>query len=130
MAGNIKICVVDSSFFLCYLMPDEDSPEVQKIFELYKTGQVKFTAVSLLPFEVINGLYTAVLRKRIDKALSQKLAEEFLEFPIELKTVDYSQALTLAHKYSLSVYDASYLTLAQEMNIKLLTLDQKLAKLI
>ena len=89
-AGNIKTYIIDASFCLAYLLPDEDVEVVNKIFEDYAEGKVRFISSPLLPYEVINGLREAT-RKRIkdDQALS--LAIEFFKIDITYQSIDFEK---------------------------------------
>lgn len=131
MAGSSDfVKVIDSSFVLCYLMPDEKDAQVQAIFDEYEAGKLKLISTFLLPFEVLNGLYAATVSKRIDLRLAKRLTAEFLIFPIKLVGVDYLETLSIAHRHSLTVYDASYLWLAKQKKLPLLTLDSHFKKLV
>ena len=121
--------VVDASFVLSYLFPDESENTVEEIFSAYEEGNVQLISTQLLPFEVMNGLKTAVKRKRYTKDEALALLKNFLAFPIEMKTVEFSQILVLAIEKDLSVYDAAYLFLTKEYGIKLLSLDKRLVQL-
>ncbi len=121
--------VVDASFVLSYLFPDESENTVEEIFSAYEEGNVQLISTQLLPFEVMNGLKTAVKRKRYTKDEALALLKNFLAFPIEMKTVEFSQILVLAIEKDLSVYDAAYLFLTKEYGIKLLSLDKRLVHL-
>lgn len=121
--------VIDASFFLCYLMPDEYKNDVQKVFDQLKNGAIGFISTRLLPFEVANGIYAAVLSKRIDNTLAGNLIEDFLQFPVPLEEINYASTLELALKYRRSIYDASYVLLARQNDLPLLTLDKQLKRL-
>lgn len=47
---------------------------------------------------------------------------------IELFDVDHYGALSVAEQHGLTTYDASYLWLAQRLNVELVTLDRRLAR--
>lgn len=128
MAEN-KFVVIDSSFILSYLLPDENLPQVEEIFSKFEEGKIEFIANRLLPFEVFNGLCVALMRKRISKELVKKLGERFLKFYIGLIDVDYIAVSNLAIASHLTYYDASYYYMAKEKKLKLLTKDKKLQKL-
>lgn len=121
--------VIDSSFFLCYLMPDEYDASVQRIFNEFKSEKIRLFSAPILPFEVINGIFAAIISKRINNELALLLAKEFLKLPIKLKKIDYLEVLKISQKYKLTVYDASYVWLSKKENIPLLTLDRKMQKL-
>ena len=85
-------------------------------------------APSILGFEVAN----ACLKKmRATPGEREALPEAFgflHELALELETVDLMQAILLAERTKLSVYDASYLWLAHALDAELVTLDDKLAR--
>jgi predicted nucleic acid-binding protein len=127
MAENInKDYVVDASFILAFLLPDEHAPEVDQKFELYSKKLARFTSTYLLPFEVLNALKSAVLRKRIDIKLATKLASVFLAYKIRLIEIEPYKAFLIALKHNISVYDASYTHLAKVSNLPLLTQDKSM----
>jgi len=109
--------VVDASYALSWLLPDENKP-------LTKVGQK--IAPTLLPYEVTNALKMAVLRGRINEDLAQRLLNEFLNWQINYQGVDYNEVIQIATRGKLSAYDASYVYLARKMKCELLTWDKKL----
>lgn len=125
---EIDRAVVDSSFVLSFLLPDESISEVEDVFDKYFAGQVILIAPIFLNFEVFNGLYTAILKHRIGFKLAQKLGEKFLSLNITLLEIDYLKSFGLAAKESVTFYDASFLYLAKEEDLELLTLDKGLKK--
>ncbi len=128
MAENTNRLVVDASFVLSFLLPDEVIPEeIDSYFEQFKNGEIEIISSALIHFEVINGLKMAFARKRISLEYCNDRITEFLNYEIEIKLVDFDQVFQLALKENLTVYDASYLYLAKTESIPLLTLDGKLA---
>ncbi len=85
-------------------------------------------APSLLEFEVAS----ACLKKiRATPSERQALLAAFALLPelsITLETIDLGEAIVLAERTKLSLYDASYLWLARALNAELVTLDDKLAR--
>lgn len=124
-----KEFVLDASFILAHLLPDEKTKNIAITFKSYIDKKVGLISTPLLPFEVINGLKSGVLRKRITESIAIELTKLFLDFEIGLISINYTKVLSYALKNSLSVYDASYVILAQTRNIPLLTLDKTLKKL-
>ncbi|OGY10096.1 MAG: hypothetical protein A2700_02810 [Candidatus Blackburnbacteria bacterium RIFCSPHIGHO2_01_FULL_44_64] len=110
-------------------MPDENSAKVDKVFEEHIQGNLNFLASPILPFEVTNALKSAVISKRINENQATILVSDFQALDIELKQVDFQEALSLGLAKNCSVYDASYLWLARKHNIPLLTLDKNLNKI-
>lgn len=131
MVGNTKNeFVIDASFFLAYLLPDEHINGVQKFFNEFKIKKLKLIAPPLLPFEVFNGLQFAKSHKRVSLIIIKQLGEKFLQIPIVFEEISYLKVLHLALKKRLTFYDASYLYLAQTKQVSLLTLDQRLRALV
>lgn len=124
---NIKTYIIDASFVLAFLLPDERSEEVKEVFAQYALGKANFISAGLLPFEVTNGLKSAI-PKRLNKQTAKILLEDFINYKIVLKEVSLKQALNLSLSCDLSVYDAAYLYLARFQHLPLLTLDKDLQK--
>lgn len=121
--------VIDSSFVLAYLLPDENNLQVQQFFDRLKVKKIRLITSLLLTFEVFNGFRTAVMRKRIKTNLASELGKKFLQIPLEYSEIDFNKALTIADKYNLTFYDATYLYLARSEKLPLLSLDEKLTDL-
>ena len=85
-------------------------------------------APSLIGFEVAN----ACLKKmRARPAERQALFDAFSlfdELAISQETVELGEAIVLAERMKLSLYDASYLWLARALAVELVTLDDRLAR--
>ena len=124
--NKLRFAVIDASLVASFLMPDEQGDFALKIFDRNTLGKLKLLSTFLLPFEVSNLLFAAVRSKRVDKNLALKLLKRFLKFKIELLPVDYERVLTTSIDCEISVYDASYLFLAEKEKLQLLTLDRRL----
>lgn len=122
--------VIDASFLLCYLLPDENIDKIQRVFDRYKKGELLLISTHLLYFEVLNGLNAAILSKRLDFSLAKELIYEFLKLTIRVEKVDYIDVFDTVVKNNISIYDAAYLQLAVIKKITLLTLDKRLIKLL
>lgn len=132
MDGNIKLpkkIVVDASLILASLLPDEkNKPLVRIILQKYADGKVDFLSLHLLDLEVLNGIRSAILTKRIQPKIGQMLVNNFLKLKIEKKKVNLKKTYENSLKFNLSIYDAAYLTLAKETRLRLLTMDKNLGK--
>lgn len=130
MAANTKAYVVDSSYALAFLLPDEKNEVVAATFNDFINQKINLLSTLLLPFEVHNSLKTAVLRKRITESQAIELSQRFTELFLQSQKIKFSSCLELSIKHDLTFYDASYLQLALDTNLPLLTLDKRLQKLI
>lgn len=85
-------------------------------------------APSLLPYELAN----IGIKKARRHTAEAKLLAEFLDYfkamDVHLHDVRAQNAFELARKMGLSGYDASYLWLARELDIELVTLDKQLER--
>jgi predicted nucleic acid-binding protein len=121
--------VIDASYVLAFLLPDEREKSVDRVFAQLAVGKHIVYASSVLPYEVINGLVTAVKRKRVTAHQAAELVKLFLEWDIRYEPVTFSSVFALAVQEHLTVYDASYAWLAMEKKIPLLTFDKDLKAL-
>lgn len=130
MAGSIDTYVVDASFILKFLLPDEIDGEVENVFDRLLDGKIKLISPVLLSFEVHNALGSAVKQKRIERNLAYALSEKFQQLRIQYKEGNLKDALDITLEKNLSFYDASYVALARMENLPLLTLDKTLKRLL
>jgi predicted nucleic acid-binding protein len=115
--------VVDASAVVALLFDELTREEV-----VPRLRGASLHAPSLLGFEVAN----ACLKKiRASPTKGQALLRAFSllnELAIELDAVELPEAIVLAERTRLSLYDASYLWLARTIGAELVTLDNKLAR--
>ncbi len=123
----MKTYVIDASFVLSFLLPDEEKQEkVDSLFETYAEGNCSFISIPLLPFEVLNGLTSAIKRRRIDRPLAERAVRNFFDLQIALQDVPWETVWDKAQAHGLSIYDAGYVALATSENAELLTLDEEM----
>lgn len=82
-------------------------------------------------YEVGNALSTAVRRKRLKRDDAEAAMDLVSSVPVKVIHFGWLEtraAFRLAQTHELSVYDASYLQLAQQLKTPLLTLDSNLRK--
>ncbi len=118
--------VVDASVALKWLL-EEPLGKSQETLERHINGRESLVAPELLNYEVGNVLVTKVALSSQD---ASDLFGYFLDLDIQtysLGAEEYRASLDLAHKYKVTVYDASYLALALALDIQLVTADRKLA---
>jgi len=129
MEENIKpVFVIDASFVLAFLLRDGNCQQTDIIFKKYRDNKLSLFAPGLLYYEVINGLRSACLSKRIDQKQSNELLTLFLSLDIKTPVVNWDETLLESFAKKVSCYDASYLVLAQNLDAKLLTFDKQLMK--
>lgn len=120
--------VIDSSVALTWCFEDERTPATLAVLD--QVVQTGATAPALWPLEVLNALAMAERRKRLTAVQRHHLAGFLRDLPITLDPETAGQAWTmtarLAEQHRLTVYDATYLELAQRLGLPLATLDQEL----
>jgi predicted nucleic acid-binding protein len=120
--------VLDSSATLAWIYPDEASDRLDTIFDL--VGRNGAWVPSLWRLEVANGLQIGIRRGRIDAAFRMAALADLRKYDIAVDTETdsfaWTSTLQLADRFGLTVYDASYLELAQRKQLPLATLDRRL----
>jgi len=120
--------VLDSSATLAWIYSDETTEPIRRLFD----AVVDHGAVvpALWRLEVANSLTVAVRRGRIDADFRRaSLADlALLDITTDLYTDihAWSETLSLADRFQLTLYDAAYLELAARRNLPLATLDNAL----
>lgn len=120
--------VLDNSVALAWCFEDEQTPDLLGLLD--RVAESGAIAPMLWPLEAQNGLLMAERRRRLDAAKRAELAGLLRGLPIALDEETADQAWTdtirLAERFGLSVYDASYLELAQRRGLPLATTDRAL----
>jgi len=82
----------------------------------------------LLEFEVANACLKKIRAAPGERELLLAAFALLNELSITLEPIDLGQAITLAERTRLSLYDASYLWLARALGAELVTLDDRLGR--
>ncbi len=126
MPQEPRLVVVDASVILKWQFDDEEYiPQATALRnDFYAQGAIKAIAPYLLIYEVVNGVLTAVRRKRLasDKAL--EVMDNLMKLKVELREVEPEKVFELAMEHNLSAYDAAYLALAESEGCELWTGDR------
>ena len=121
--------VVDTSFVLAYLLPDEGGQVVEEMFSKFEENKITFISPYLLAFEIMNGLRSAAMQKRQSINAAEHLLDSFLNMGTLFEKVNEREVFRFAVKNDITAYDASYVWLAKSKKLELLTLDEKLEKI-
>ena len=125
----MKKAVIDASVVLkWYLIDEELGIKALRLLSEYVSNELDFLAPSLLEYEVMNGLMIAQKRGRIKEEKILAAVEGFVNLGINLKSLSHlhPQVIHFCKTYNRSVYDASYMALALDEGISLITADEGL----
>ena len=94
--------------------------------------ELDILAPSLLEYEVINGLIIAKKRGRIQEKKILSAIDGFISLEIKMINLSlfYPKVIHYSKIYSRSAYDASYLALADDEDISLVTADKGLYNVV
>ena len=121
--------VMDSSVFVCWQFPDEDTKLVQPAIDVMLDRgaviPVHWTA------EVANVFALGVRRGRMQAAFRSGILERISDLPLTVDQASadafFSTTQALCDRYELTAYDAAYLELSRRRALPLATLDKRLA---
>ena len=114
--------VIDASALAAVIFDEPESSAV-----LAELGDAALCAPRLIGYEMAN--IAATKARRRPEAIEQLAAQlaAFVASPPVLFDVNWQAVFDIASKAGLSAYDAAYLWLAEELDMKLVTLDKRLA---
>jgi len=118
--------VVDSSVAVKWLIPEEYSHLALKLLKDFAEGAIELHAPLLLKYEVCNALRTYASRNIIAAESTYKLYDIFSQIEVNYHEPSWESlqtSLKQALEYGITVYDATYITLAQELDAALITAD-------
>jgi predicted nucleic acid-binding protein len=117
--------VIDASIAACWAFEDEDHPVAALALERIRSDEA--LVPSLWWFEVRNTLIVNERRGRLTEADVTVFLRGLARLGVTIdRTPDEAAILTLARRHRLTVYEASYLELAQREGVLLATLDTDL----
>ena len=117
--------VLDASIAACWAFEDEVDPVAALALERIRTDEAR--APSLWWLEIRNVLIVSERRRRLTQADTAAFLRRLSRLGVGINSFpEESTVLALARKHGLTVYDASYLELAQRESYTLATLDREL----
>jgi predicted nucleic acid-binding protein len=129
----MKSAVLDASVILkWYLFDEAYGQKALDLLHKFIMKELSILSPSLVEYEVINGLVIAQKRGRLGEEKILTAIEGFFDLQIDLRDLSriYQGSLKYRRVYSRSLYDASYLALAETEGIPLITADEHLYNVV
>jgi len=123
-----KEVIVDASVVVKWFVEEEYSREARLMRDAYANRLIDIAVPSLLPYEVLNALkYSGAFGEEELKEVAKTL-EDFQLTLYNLEGKLAEKSVELAMRKGITIYDASYVALAQILNTELYTADEKLIR--
>jgi predicted nucleic acid-binding protein len=119
----MPVRVADASALAAVLFLE---PGAESIAERLDNAQL--VAPRLLELEIANVCLTKVRRHHADRAKLLRGWDRFRRLDVVFLDLDPGRVMSVAEETGLTVYDASYLLLARDQGVDLVTLDRRLAE--
>lgn len=120
--------VIDASLTLTWYFDDETTPATEAVLD--RVSEAGAVVPGLWRLAVANAFQSALRRKRISAAYRDDSLTQLAQLPIvadaDTDTYAWTTTLRLAERFDLTIYDATYLELAQCRRLPLATLDKEL----
>jgi len=125
----MKELVIDASVILKWYLPDEEfASKALNILHRHVSGEIALCAPAIMPYEILNAFLMAERRGRVNEEVTQNAFNAFLDLEINFLDpfMDYPGIISPARSFNRSVYDASYLAVAEKRNFNFVTGDKRL----
>ena len=123
--------ILDASVTLPWRFEDEATAWTEALLDRVAGGE-EVVVPAHWALEVANGLLTALRGGRVTPGQMREFCKDLAAFPIRAERTyvpeQWPAIISLALRYGLTVYDASYLEPSQRSGLPLATLDRDLRK--
>ena len=120
--------IADASVVVKWFVEGDYSREAKLLGDSYANGLIDIVVPSIMYYEVINALkYSGEFGEDELKEVA-KILEDFQFTEFGLKGKFALRVIEIAMRKGLTIYDASYVALAYELNSELYTADEKLIR--
>ena len=120
--------VVDASVVVKWFLAEEDSEKALKLRDDHVSHKVILSAPTLMIYEVLNALKYSKVYSGEELSLIAKSLNGYGFKLYQLEGNLKERTIKTAAKHDLTIYDASYIALAEHLNTKLYTADNELAE--
>lgn len=121
----METVILDTSVVIKWYTEEEDTKEAVSLLTKYKTGNLNIIIPSILSLELANALFFGLgyRQQKLDEALAVFFKLNIPALPLSDQLI--RNACRYMEKFSLAVYDAIFLYLAEENKIPLISADKK-----
>ena len=123
--------VVDASVALKWFVQEDLSDLAAELLADFVEGRVELWAPEVLRVEVANGLRKCSASGVVDEGRVMEAIGCLADLGIEERRIDWdflSRSTLLALRAHITVYDALYVSTAEELDTKVVTADEKLCR--
>lgn len=120
---------IDACVAVKWVLPEHDSDQASALFDHLTAVKASLIAPPHMPIEVVNTIRKKARRQEITPADSEDALAAFLALPLSIAMPDglYESALLLATRFDRpTVYDTTYVALAEMAGCDMWTADQRL----
>ncbi len=122
--------IIDTSVTFKWFFEEQESQVTQarKLLELHLNKKESLHAPDLMLYELTNALIT---KTELPLPKIKSFIQDLDDLKIKFETVTFDLMIKAAHiakKYTISVYDSTYVALAEKNNCDLVTADTKLQR--
>ena len=123
-----KNIVLDASVIVKWFIDENDSDKAEIIKEQFINEKINIIIPSLLYYEVLNALKYSKLFKLDELNLVGESIENYGFNAVVIKDEIREKMVEIAINHDISIYDASYIALAEKFNTQLITADEKISR--
>ncbi|BAS56151.1 PilT domain-containing protein [Leptolyngbya boryana NIES-2135] len=118
--------VVDASVVIQYAITQEYTPEVRVLIaRMYQVDRLYLPEFCLL--ECTNVIWKAVRFNNLAPSIASQIITELQRLPLQIEPVIslLPNALQIGLTYQLAIYDSLYIALAEQLDLPLISLDER-----
>ncbi len=127
MARPEKV-VIDASVAIKWCVDENWTPEARQIINDYRDRKKDIATVTLMPYEVLNALRYSPESSIVELITVAESLEKLNLDQYNLEGELAKKTLENAHRYGITVYDSSYLSLGEILDATVYTADEKLIR--
>ena len=124
--------VIDASVLIKFYVPEILSDRAERLLGKVERQEIEMLAPDLIYPEVGNVLWKKQRMKELTRSEVEEITDAILSLPLKIEASKslLPLAVEIATVYGITVYDASYFSLARVYEATLITADRKLVEVL